>query len=670
MPTEEQPRQIGAYEVLNELGGSGRVFKATDTTSGRVVAIKIAPPDYASDPEKVEEFQRGAEAVAKVNHPNVVRVLDQGEDGGVPYVVMECVEGDTLESVMKHRRLTLQEALSVFKAVCKGLEAAHREQIVHRGLHPGNILVSEDLRVVKLADFGLGKAEALSEKLDSLATGQVNMGSLHYMSPEQASRTADVDHRTDIYSAGVLFYELLTGRVPVGRFSLPSQLNNEVPPEVDPVILRCLETRAVDRFQTAAQLLQALGQIEDHLRLGLMEELQGFSSSTSKILLRSTGKMLGGKAPIVLAGLLGLVVIVVLVVLLRSGDGDKPAPPAPAAVPTSEEAAAGDSSSEGSAETTAPLAEEADSSDGTPDGIEEPVDEVAEESPEPEEPDLSEPAASPVAEANATRPQPSAAVPPPAATGPTEAERAAAARAAQANEDLRVAMDKFAAALYDPALADLQDFISRYGDHPRLPEVYLTVGKAHEQKSAVQQALAAYVEVQSRFPRTPSAVEAQYRQADLTARQRGRQSEARELLAEFVRAHPQSAFAPTALASKASVEKEEKIEVTDPGLGKVPAALQSWQALVDTYPKDPATERAYWELAQMWDELRQYQRSAESYAELGRRFPKTTYDAWWEAGQMYDRRLNDRIRAIAAYENVPQSSNHYRDAQKRIQRLN
>jgi TolA-binding protein len=231
-------------------------------------------------------------------------------------------------------------------------------------------------------------------------------------------------------------------------------------------------------------------------------------------------------------------------------------------------------------------------------------------------------------------------------------------------------MDKFAAALYDPALADLRAFISRYGDHPRLPEVYLTIGKVHEQKAAAQQALAAYVEVQSRFPGTPSAIEAQYRQAELTAQQRGRQSEARELLGEFARAHPESALAPTALASKASVEKDMHVDVADPQLGRVPAALQTWQALVDNYPNHPATERAYWELAQIWDDLRQFQRSAESYAELGRRFPQTTYDAWWEAGQVYDRRLNDRIRAIAAYENVPQSSPHYRDAQRRIQRLN
>ncbi len=299
MPTEDQPKQIGPYEVQGELGGSSQVFKATDPASGRIVAIKIAPAEYAQNPERVEEFQRGAEAVAKVNHPNVVRVLDQGEQEGVPYLVMEYVEGTTLEAVMKQRRTTLQEALGVFKAVCKGLEAAHREQIVHRDLNPANVLVSEDLRTVKLADFGLGKAESLSKRLGTLTTGQVNMGALHYMSPEQASPTGEVDHRTDIYSAGVLFYELLTGRVPVGRFSLPSQLNNEVPPEVDPVILRCLETRVADRFQTAAQLLEALGRIEDRLRLGLMEELQGFSSSTSKILLRSTGKMLGGKAPLV-----------------------------------------------------------------------------------------------------------------------------------------------------------------------------------------------------------------------------------------------------------------------------------------------------------------------------------------------------------------------------------
>jgi tetratricopeptide (TPR) repeat protein len=249
------------------------------------------------------------------------------------------------------------------------------------------------------------------------------------------------------------------------------------------------------------------------------------------------------------------------------------------------------------------------------------------------------------------------------------AERAAAERLVQANEDLRVAMDKFAASLWDPAIADLQSIIAQYGDHPRLPEVYLTVGKAHENKGAAQQALASYVEVQSRFPSSEEAIEAKFRQANLTTGQRGRQDEARGLLNDLLRDHPQSPYAAPALAAKAAIEKEMNIEVVDPQLGRVPAALQSWHALVETYPNHPAVERALWELGQLWGDQRNYQRSAESYGELGRRFPRTAYEAWWEAGQVYDRRLNDRVRAIAAYENVPQSSPHYRDAQKRIQRL-
>jgi serine/threonine protein kinase/tetratricopeptide (TPR) repeat protein len=664
MSTDDRPTQIGSYEILESLAGSDRVFRATDPSTGRVVAVKVAPKQYAEHPDRIEAFHRDAQAVAKIDHPNVIHIFDQGEEAGVPFVAMEFIEGTTLANLMRRRRLTLQEALAVFKGVCRGLEAAHQQGIVHRELSPDNVLVSEDLRVVKLADFGLVTADALVQSLGNLTTGQVNMGSLHYMSPEQASRAGEVDHRTDIYSAGVLFYELLTGRVPVGRFSLPSQLNNEVPPEVDPVILRCLETRAADRYQTASQLLQALGRVEDRLRLGLMQELQGLSSSTSKILLRSTSKVLGSKGPMVLAALLGVVVIAVLLFLFLSR-GDEAAPngtegrtdsspevaepseTAPPAELSAADGAVGDPEAEAEdAQATAP---------GATASLEPPTEGAAQDSMPVPQPPVQSPAR--------------VATPAPAETAAAVAERAAAERLVQANEDLRVAMDKFAASLWDPAIADLQSIIAQYGDHPRLPEVYLTVGKAHENKGAAQQALASYVEVQSRFPSSEEAIEAKFRQANLTTGQRGRQDEARGLLNDLLRDHPQSPYAAPALAAKAAIEKEMNIEVVDPQLGRVPAALQSWHALVETYPNHPAVERALWELGQLWGDQRNYQRSAESYGELGRRFPRTAYEAWWEAGQVYDRRLNDRVRAIAAYENVPQSSPHYRDAQKRIQRL-
>ena len=232
------PQKIGNYEILGVIGrgGMATVYKAFQPSLSRIVAIKVLPPRYLSDPVFVERFHREAQAVAMMNHPNIVHIIDKDRDGDLLYFVMEYVPGVMLQKLMRQRRLTLAEALRVAKEVSKGLDCAHRTGIVHRDLNPRNILVSEDLATVKVADFGISRVDVLRNADGTISTAEASLGTLFYLAPEQGENPSAVDQRADIYSLGVVCYEMMTGKVPVGKFSLPSQLNKSLPPDVDSIV--------------------------------------------------------------------------------------------------------------------------------------------------------------------------------------------------------------------------------------------------------------------------------------------------------------------------------------------------------------------------------------------------------------------------------------------------
>jgi serine/threonine-protein kinase len=310
----KHPTQIGQYQILSALdkGAVGQVYKATQPAGKRTVVVRVLPDRLAAG---ADDFDRELEKVARLDHANVVHLLEDGRDGDTRFLVSEYVPGSTLEAVLRKRRLSLQEAFGVFRHLCHGLEAAHRQGVVHRHLNPRNVLVSGDLRVVKIADFGLGRTESLSRDLGTLATAEASMGSLQYMAPEQARDLSAADARSDIYSAGAVLYEMLTGKVPLGRFGLPSQVASEVPPETDAIVLKCLASDPKERYGTVSQLLQALAGLEDRLRLGLVTELRGLTRSTSDIF------RAGGRRTLILvvAGLTVLLVALVAFFYLGAG---------------------------------------------------------------------------------------------------------------------------------------------------------------------------------------------------------------------------------------------------------------------------------------------------------------------------------------------------------------
>jgi serine/threonine-protein kinase len=271
--TNAEPTIVGGRYELGELlgrGGMAEVRKGTDTRLGRVVAVKRLRTDLASDATFQARFRREAQSSASLNHPAIVAVYDTGEEvtpDGVhqPYIVMEYVAGRTLRDILREGRKILPErALEITSGVLSALDYSHRAGIIHRDIKPGNVMLTPS-GDVKVMDFGI--ARAISDAQSTMTQTAAVVGTAQYLSPEQA-RGETVDSRSDVYSAGCLLYELLTGRPPfVGDSPVavayqhvreqpqpPSDHDTDLPPEVDAIVMKSLAKRVEDRYQSAAAM--------------------------------------------------------------------------------------------------------------------------------------------------------------------------------------------------------------------------------------------------------------------------------------------------------------------------------------------------------------------------------------------------------------------------------
>jgi len=265
----------GRYELAGEIGqgGMAKVFKAIDKRLGRPVAVKVLAPALAHDEAFVARFQREAQAAARLNHPNIVGVFDSGSAGDVHYIVMELVEGRTLtEVVAQDGRILPERATEIAESVCSALTAAHDAGIVHRDIKPGNIMLTSRGEV-KVMDFGIARMDTGQ----TVAQTQAVMGTASYLSPEQA-QGGPVDARSDIYSAGVVLYEMLTGKPPFAGDSAvsvamqhvqgdprpPSQAAPGIPAALDSIVMRAMSRNAANRYQSADAFRRDL----DSARLG------------------------------------------------------------------------------------------------------------------------------------------------------------------------------------------------------------------------------------------------------------------------------------------------------------------------------------------------------------------------------------------------------------------
>ncbi len=273
--------KLGPYEIQSPLGagGMGEVYRARDTRLNRDVAIKVLPAGFARDPERLRRFQQEAQAVAALNHPNILAIHDFGEHEGSPYIVMEFLEGATLRERLQPGAMPVRKATESAEQIAQGLAGAHEKGIVHRDLKPENIFVTRDGRV-KILDFGLAKLtrpEATSDgpTVASQTEPGMVLGTVGYMSPEQV-RGQVTDHRADLFNFGAILYEMLSGkRAFHGETSIETMnailkeeppeftATSRVPPVLERIVLHCLEKNPEERFQSAHDVAFALGSLSE-----------------------------------------------------------------------------------------------------------------------------------------------------------------------------------------------------------------------------------------------------------------------------------------------------------------------------------------------------------------------------------------------------------------------
>jgi predicted Ser/Thr protein kinase len=261
---DEVARLFPQLEVLDFIGqgGMGAVYKARQKTLDRVVALKILPLGIGKEPGFAERFTREAKALARLNHPSVVTLYEFGQADGLFFFLMEFVDGVSLRRLLEVERISAREALAIVPQICDALQYAHDQGIVHRDIKPENILLDRQGKV-KVADFGLAKivgaggeaagAESGAGDTPGLTDAGRVMGTPQYMAPEQWEHPSEVDHRADIYSLGVVFYQMLTGELP-GKPIEPPSCKVQVDVRLDEVVLRALEKEPERRYQQASQV--------------------------------------------------------------------------------------------------------------------------------------------------------------------------------------------------------------------------------------------------------------------------------------------------------------------------------------------------------------------------------------------------------------------------------
>jgi serine/threonine protein kinase len=278
-------QRVGSYIVERELGsgGTGTVYACRHTMIDREVAVKVLHDEQARDPDQVARFFQEAKAAAEIGHPNIIVIIDYGtlelSEGSRTYVMMESLQGQSLDKRLQRGGLSLEEIRHILAQTASALVACHGKGIIHRDLKPSNIFLCErsfDPMFVKVLDFGTAKLAAPTPGLRRTQLGVV-IGTPSYMSPEQCEGKGAIDHRSDLYSLGVMLYEMLTGALPhegdIGQVLLghmyrtpapPRERNPSIPPEWEALCLRMMEKAREARFQSVTELAHALEDLRGH----------------------------------------------------------------------------------------------------------------------------------------------------------------------------------------------------------------------------------------------------------------------------------------------------------------------------------------------------------------------------------------------------------------------
>ena len=326
----------GRYELIEKIGDGGMaiVYKARCRLLNRYVAIKILKPEYTKDVKVLDNFRRESQAAASLSHPNIVNIYDVGKEGNIHYIVMELVEGETLADMIDQEApMPYKKVINITRQIAAGLSFAHKNNIIHRDIKPHNILMTKD-GVAKIADFGIAKAISESTIMKNTTSDDMVMGSVHYFSPEQA-RGGYVDAKSDIYSLGIVMYEMLTGRVPFDGDSPvaialmhmndpmtpPSYYVSGIPPRLENIILKATDKVQVNRFASVDELIRELDNIAPE-RKEERREKQPEKQPEKKHETHSSSNGSNKKLPIIIGAAAAAVILIVAAIFVFGG-GDK-----------------------------------------------------------------------------------------------------------------------------------------------------------------------------------------------------------------------------------------------------------------------------------------------------------------------------------------------------------
>jgi serine/threonine protein kinase/TolA-binding protein len=756
---------LGHYRIIGQLGagGMGVVYRAEDLKLGRQVALKVLPAGSTSGAEAIERFKREARTASSLNHTNICTIYGFDEHEGQLYLAMELLDGDPLDRRLSGRPLEMRTVFEIATQVADALDAAHVGGVLHRDIKPANIFLTRR-GMVKVLDFGLAKlapdfrrgGRHLDARNQTMAPDHFSsvagttVGTIAYMSPEQA-RGDDVDARTDLFSFGVVLYEMATGRQSfpgnttavvfdgiLNRDPAPaSSFNPAIPAELDRIISKALEKDRAMRYQTAADLGADLKRLRRDLSSRQSVSVPASISPDAPTVVMAPASSVGsgsgvttsavttadaptgefgssqpppsGSAPAVpkahstvtvtapgtkTTWLVGAAVTVLAIAAIAGGIGAFVASRNSAAGPPSDPTAGGQAAVPPPTPTAPPAA---GASNPTPPVVPQAAPPVpaapvaaagstAAPATKTNLPPASGAAAS--GEAGNARPAdrraggtPSGAVPGPGVKplpaaprppAPVTAREPVVSPEAEATQRLEVARAKVANHLNDQALVDLRQIVAEFPGTRASIEAAFLAGELHERAGRNDDAMAAYVEVESRFKGDARAADAKLRRAGLLARSRQPRAElqSRDLLNEVARDFPGTPQANAALQTKLKIETDRRdLREVDPVLKvEVPAVMVTLRTFIEQFPTSPQTMPALNRLATMLSNMNRHAEAAEALEQLGERFEGNPMNVWFRLGEIYERRLNNPAKAKEAYAKVPQNSPSYNEAQKRLNR--
>jgi serine/threonine protein kinase len=620
---------VSHYRVLDKLGegGTAVVYRAEDLALAREVALKFLPADCSADYGRIARFQHEARTIASLNHPNICTIYEIGEHEGRHFIAMEFLDGAPLSRTLSGRPIESYRVTELAIEIADALAAAHAAGIVHRDLKPANMFVTKPDRV-KLLDFGLAilvPPDTIGQPASARTPLGLTGGTIPYMSPEQVQGEA-LDARTDLFSLGIVMYELLTCRRPfIGTTSddiknailhespIPMRdLNPSVPIELVRIVDKALEKNRKLRYQTASDLRADLQRLKRDL-----DSADSVRPATARATITSPRRASRAR----IAAMAAVIVIAAGVPLaLRDRS---------ASVPANEPAA---TSSPGGDIVLTP-------------------ERTVTASPAP-----------PLVKASSKAP---------AAHPASETRLTAGTPDAAANTDLRIARQKIDLKLYDQAIETLRHVTGGDADQRHAVDAYFLIASIHDARGRVEDAMSTYLEIASRYPKDARAPEARYEMAEAMARSKrpDRDAEARRMLTDLVQRYQSSPWAPRALMARAELETRHELYERDDLLERsVPAALTTYREVTQQYPSAPSAALATWRLAEGYTSLKRFDLAAAAYEALADDADRGD-EALFAAGELYEKRLRDPARATIAYGRVRSTSSRYAEAQKRLQKL-